>query len=191
MKRNWVRLAAIVLAAALVAMGSLASLRAFGKEPPGSARNDAEWIQMIRDAKSGASSTLPPPPVQEGDKLVYDCRDIPLTATPSQEAYESSSDGTNGRALFFFVDFAANPVGDKYTLVVPWDAPEQTCANDTITRLVNGSRGVERNRTAVAESQRYLCEQMQLNADGKDKTDPTLPPASPAVAKEYLKAFCQ
>lgn len=183
-----------LVAGAAVSITLLAGLLgASGQEPPRSAANDAEWIQMIRDAKNANAGKTPlaPPSVPAGAILTYDCAEIPATATLSQQAAEISPDGTDGRWVFDFVDFATNPVGQHYELAVPWDGPEQKCANEAYNRPVNASRGVSGNQTAVASGTTYICEQMALSAAGKPRTDNTLPPASAEVAKEYLKAFCQ
>lgn len=190
MARRSVRFAAIILAAALLALGGFASLRAFRDRSPTLSQDDAAWLQMIRDGTSRASSVLPPPAVANPDALVYDCSEIPATASLGQAVIETNNDGTGRRVLYAFTDFATVPEGKQYTLVVPWDAPVQTCRTDAMTGSVNGPWSLTDKQAAADATQRYICGQVQLMADGRQNTDPSLLRAPPAVAREYLKAFC-
>jgi hypothetical protein len=188
------KLAAVLLPSAILAavvFGALLHDGARSQEPPRAAASDDEWINIIRETKASIAKTpLAPPSVPDGGVLTYDCADIPATAKLTQSSSVSSPDGKSGRTEFDFVDFAAIREGKPYTLVVPWGAAAQTCANDSWTRMVNASSDLESRLHAVQRDQQHICDQVRLMADGRQRTDVSLQPMSPRVAREYLAAFC-
>lgn len=161
--------------------------RASGEQRTESAANDEEWIELIQEAKrqQGDAGKAPPPHVPDGVTLVDTCSELPATVVATQRADEPDPDGTSGRSIHYFSDSAsANP----YMLVVRWEAVPDYCVNETITRIVRGSaQSAPRYYDMVDQ---HICDEMALMARGEAKTDQSLRDASPAVAQEYLKAFC-
>lgn len=146
------------------------------------AETDAEWLELIAEAKrykEDPASAWPEPPTPPGVQILRSCASIPAAAQQTQLAVEYSPDESTRRVIFtYFV-----PPDGNYHLIL-YEMGDLGGCDDRITKIVSGP---DEYKESV---DRHICQEMQLMADGLPRTDETLRPASPEVANAYLGAFC-
>jgi len=147
------------------------------------AQGDAEWKQLIANAKAtqAAEAPWPTPIIQPDVQVITSCRALPADVVGTQMSLEYSPDGTRRRTVEYFV----NPeTGIRLALILQSDQNLADCDDGRKIALLGDD---QRKR----EIDQHICDQMKLMAAGIEKTDPTLRDASPEVAREYLKTFCE
>lgn len=143
---------------------------------------DEEWLELIAEAvrlRSDRNAIWPEPRVQAGTQVLRSCAEIPPAATESQMAIGYSPDGSIKRVVFAYFQAPAS----SFHLILYSDGDLSGCS-DRIKGIVTGP---DLHRQAVDQ---HLCEEMARKAAGLEGTDPTLPPASPRVARAFMEAFC-
>ena len=182
--RPWVSRWALI--ATLFLIGLLAALvltNARGSDDPQrfwSAETDDEWMRLIDEARDSTwDGTWPPLREMTPAQALDACTDLPAGATLSQSAIQPSPDGSQERVVAIFF----REPDEQYAIALYRDSDFTGCPPVLVAQASEVS-----GYTAAVDL--HICEQMELMAADIRPTDPTLRPASPAVARHYLDAFC-
>ena len=140
--------------------------------------SDKEWLTIIERAKRNMNDPEAPWPEREFPplfKVVRTCAGMPADVRPLQHSVEQSPDKSRRRVEVAYPGF----------ILLLYSNQDLSDCNEFVRGLLLGPLPY------LEATDKHICEQMRVMAQGQPKTDVTLRDASPRVARAYLEAFCQ